>query len=190
MRSGLASWIRLNATRPLLASVTVHCWASSQERTRWRAAHRPRPPGCAAAGVTAELPQHRGQAFPFDRLHQVSGGAERHATAVLVGDADHDHRRVGDLGVLTKRRQHRPAVEIGHHDVERDRHRPQFLGELDTLDAAISGCDRKPFRLSCSLIRSRAVASSSITRMHSRWRPGYRCERPGSCSAASPAGAR
>ena len=86
------------------------------------------------------------QALAFDRLDQVAGGAERHAAPLLVGDGDHDHRRVGELGVLPQRRQHRPAVEVGHHHVERDRDRPQLLGNLDPFETAARGRDRKAFR--------------------------------------------
>ena len=66
---------------------------------------------------------------------------------MLVEDGDHDHRDLGELGVLPQRRQHRPAVEVGHHDVERDRDRPQLLGELESLQAAGGRLDRKSFRL-------------------------------------------
>ena len=39
-------------------------------------------------------------------------------------------------GILLQRSQHRPAVEIGHDDVEDDRVRPLLLGKAQSLLAA------------------------------------------------------
>ena len=63
-----------------------------------------------------------------DRLGEVAGRAERCAAALLIQDRHHDDRNLGQFGILPQRCQDRPAVEVGHHDVERDGDRPQLLG--------------------------------------------------------------
>ena len=83
------------------------------------------------------------QPLAVDRLGQIAGGAKRHAAALLVQDRHHDDGDIGELAVLPQRRQHRPAVEVGHHHVERDRDRTQFLGEPQSLESAGGGNDRK-----------------------------------------------
>ena len=87
------------------------------------------------------------QLLAVDRLGEIARRAERHAAAVLIQDRHHDDRNLGELGVLPQRGQDRPAVEIGHHHVERNCDRPQFLGELQSLQPARGGHDGKSFGL-------------------------------------------
>ena len=101
-----------------------------------------------------------------DRLGEIPGGAKRNAAAVLIHDRHHDDRNVGELGVLPQRSQDRPAVEVRHHDVERDHGRPQFLGKLEPLRSARRGHDGKSFRLEMiryQLARGRIIVDDENT---------------------------
>ncbi len=92
------------------------------------------------------------QPLAVDRLGEIAGRTERDTAAVLIHDRHHDDRNLGKLSVLPQRGQHRPAVEVGHHHVERNRDRPQFLGELEPLHSARRSHDGKSFGL--ELIRN------------------------------------
>ena len=82
-----------------------------------------------------------------DRLAQITGRAKCDAASLLIDDCDHDDRDVGELGILPQRGQDRPAVEVRHHDIERDHGRPQLLGKLEPLNAARCSHNGKAFCL-------------------------------------------
>ena len=81
-------------------------------------AHDERAARCRRAPVAVE---HGLEPCPLDRLRQVVGGAERKSQATLLDDGDHDDGNVGELRIGLQRREHRPAVDVGHHHVEQDR---------------------------------------------------------------------
>src|SRR5262249_58192514 len=97
--------------------------------------------GEGAGGDGAAEPSRRGGCGGVPRR------TERGGTALLVEDAHHDDRDLGEIRVLPQRRQYRPAVEVGHHHVERDRDRPQLFRELEPLQAARGRRHRKAFGL-------------------------------------------
>ncbi len=71
----------------------------------------------AAAG---EAPHQRDQPLAVDRLGHVFGGAERPAEIAVVDDGQHDHRDVRQRRIGLHPAEHGPAVDLRHHDVERD----------------------------------------------------------------------
>ena len=71
-----------------------------------------------------------------DRLGEIACRTKRDASAVFIHDRHHDHWNLGKLGVLPQCSQYRPAIEVGHHDVERNGDRPQFLCKLQSLQSA------------------------------------------------------
>ena len=87
------------------------------------------------------------QPFAVDRLGEITRRTERGGTALLVEDAHHDDRDLGEVRILPQRRQHRPTVEVRHHHVERDRDRPQLLGELEPFQPAWGRRHGKTFGL-------------------------------------------
>jgi hypothetical protein len=100
------------------------------------------------------------QPFAVDRLGEIAGCAKGNAPAVLIHDRDHDDRNVGQLGVLPQSRQHRPAVEVGHDHIERNRGRPQFPGKLEPLHPALRSHDGKSFGL--EVIRNELARGSIV----------------------------
>src|SRR5262249_62212837 len=59
----------------------------------------------------------------------------------------HAPRTAARLGPPPQSAQHRPAVQVGHHYVKRNRGRTQVLGKLEPLHSARRGRDRKSFGL-------------------------------------------
>jgi hypothetical protein len=80
----------------------------------------------AARARAADVSQRLHKRGTVDRLHQIVGCAERVTAVLLVDDRHQYHRDTCELRVALDRGQHGPAVEVGHHDVERDRRRPQL----------------------------------------------------------------
>ena len=95
----------------------------------------------------ADLPQQRDQPLAVDRLGQVLGGAEGVAAAAVVLDGHEHHRYVGEQRIALDRRQDRPAVEVGHVDVQRDRRRMQLPRQLEPLAAPGRGANRETLAL-------------------------------------------
>src|SRR6184192_356095 len=95
----------------------------------------------------ADLPQQRDQPRAVDRLGQVFGGAEGVAAAAVVLDGHEHHRYVGEQRIALDRRQDRPAVEVGHVDVQRDRRRMQRPRQLEPLAAPGRGANRETLAL-------------------------------------------
>src|SRR5262245_53570087 len=80
----------------------------------------------ASRGRAADIPQRLHELGTIDRLHQVVRRSQRVAAVLLVDDRHQHHWNACQLRITLDRSQHRPAVEIGHHDVERYRRGPQL----------------------------------------------------------------
>jgi hypothetical protein len=52
----------------------------------------------------------------------------------------------GEIGILPQHAKTDQPSRIWHHDVEGDGDRPQFSGELQSLQSACRGHDRKAIR--------------------------------------------
>ena len=114
--------------------------------------------------VAAVLLEHGDQALAVDGLGEVVGGAEGIAEILVVDDGQHDDGDVGDLRVGLERREHRPAVHSGHHDVQRDGVGLELARAAQTLLAAEAVTTWNPSLVRKRCIRSRTAASSSMTR--------------------------
>ena len=83
------------------------------------------------------------QAAAVHRLGGVIGGAQREAPLAVVHHRQHDDRDVAQVGVGFQRREHAPAVHVGHHHVQRDGRRLQLSRQPQPLLATCGGADAK-----------------------------------------------
>jgi hypothetical protein len=73
------------------------------------------------AAVRQTSAQGLQQRVGADRLGQVVRGTQRVAHLPIAQDGEQDHRDVAQLRIGLELAQHRPAVQLRHDDVERDR---------------------------------------------------------------------
>src|SRR5262245_10263801 len=143
--SGLFCRRRSSASRPFVASRTLHCGPASQPRSlalQSVVLHYQHTRGwCSCPKAANQLVKP----LAVDRLAQIADRAKCDAASLLIDDCDHDNRDVGELGILPQRRQYRPAIEVRHHDIECDHSRPQLLSKLKPLHATRGGHDGKAF---------------------------------------------
>ena len=66
------------------------------------------------------LLQRRRKAVPVDRLGEVVRRPERKAHVPVVDDRQHDDGDTGGFRIRFERGENGPAIQAGHHDVERD----------------------------------------------------------------------
>src|SRR5438046_867506 len=83
-----------------------------------------------ACDRTADVLQQAYEPLAVDRLGHVFRGAEGVAAAAVVLDRHQHHRDVCQLRIALERRQHRPAIQVRHIDVERDRRGVKFARQL------------------------------------------------------------
>ena len=83
------------------------------------------------------------QALAVDRLGQIPGGAQRDAAALLIDNRDDDDGDVGECRIALQCGENCPTVDVGHHDVERHRRRPQLPHLFQPVDTARRGLDGK-----------------------------------------------
>jgi hypothetical protein len=74
-----------------------------------------------AAGICrGELAHERRESAPVNGLGHALRGAERETEVPVVADGEHDHGDVRELRLRLHDAQHRPAVDLADHHVERD----------------------------------------------------------------------
>ena len=100
-----------------------------------------------ARNRTADVLQQAYEPLAVDRLSHVFGRAERVAAAAVVLDGHQHHRNVCELRIALERRQHRPAIQVRHIDVERDRRRVEFVRQLQAFPAARCGANHESLAL-------------------------------------------
>jgi len=64
---------------------------------------------------------------------------------LLIDNRDDDDRDVGERRIALQRGENRPPVDVGHHDVEGHRRRPQLAELFYPFDPARCGLDGKAF---------------------------------------------
>ena len=82
-----------------------------------------------------------GELVGVERLGDVVVGAEVEALGLVGGRALGGQQDHGDGAALAELAHDLDAVEVGHHDVEQDDVRPDFLGLPQRLFAAVGGDD-------------------------------------------------
>src|SRR6266513_6432596 len=104
-----------------------------------------------ACDRTADVMQQADEPLAVDRLSHVFRRAERVAAAAVVLDGHQHHGNVCELWIALERRQHRPAIQVRHIDVERDRRGVKFARQLQAFPAP--GCDANHESLALQIAR-------------------------------------
>src|SRR6516162_1487688 len=153
IKPGLPWWRLASASLPFAASWTIHRWLSSHARirSRWKASSSTNSTrvGWAGARKCSTILCRRSRSIGL----VITRRTERHGAVLLIDDGHHDNGNLGEFAVLSQCCKHRPSIEISHDHVEGNYPRPQFLGELESLQSTRRGHDRKSFGL--ELIRKK-----------------------------------
>ena len=98
-------------------------------------------PGLGAGRTPQDGADAGGQLVGVERLGDVVVGAEVEALGLVGGRALGRQQDDGDRAPLAELAHDLDAVEVGHDDVEQDDVRPDLLGLLEGLLAAVGGDD-------------------------------------------------
>ena len=103
----------------------------------------------ASRGRAADAGQRLHELGAVDGLYQIVRRTQRVTAVLLFDDRHQNHRNACQRRIALDGGKHRPAIEIGHHDVERHRRRPQFPHQPKPFLAAARRDHRKagPFQM-------------------------------------------
>ena len=87
----------------------------------------------------------RHQFLAVDRFVDVVGDAEGIALGTIIDHGQHHHRDGRGLRIVFQPRQHVPAVQAGHQDIQYDHIRLEFNRLFDSRLAVVRGLDQEAF---------------------------------------------